>query len=82
MGRDADADVAQGRWLALHDRPAPQVGLNMGIPNCPVPCDYLPKRSYPLFRAREVLEYLALGGAGGSPEGDQRLPPGPAPRRG
>ncbi|MGB8146285.1 MAG: type II toxin-antitoxin system HigB family toxin [Chromatiaceae bacterium] len=50
--------------------------------NCPVPCDYLPKRSYPLFRAREVLEYLALGGAGGSPEGDQRLPPGPAPRRG
>lgn len=48
----------------------------------PVPCDYLPKRSYPLFRAREVLEYLALGGAGGSPEGDQRLPPGPAPRRG
>lgn len=49
--------------------------------NCPVPCDYLPKRSYPLFRAREVLEYLALGGAGGSPEGDQRRPLGPEPRR-
>ena len=29
--------------------------------NCPVPCDYLPKRSYPLFRAREVLAYLAQG---------------------
>jgi hypothetical protein len=43
---------------------------------CPVPCDYLPKRSYPLFRAREVLEYLALGGAGGSPEGDQSPPQG------
>ncbi len=52
------------------------------VARCPVPCDYAPKRSYPLFRAREVLEYLALGGAGGSPEGDQRLPPGPAPRRG
>jgi hypothetical protein len=27
-----------------------------------VPCDYIPNRSYPLFRAREVLEYLAAGG--------------------
>ena len=60
-----------------------KIGSTLGPSiSCPVPCDYLPKRSYPLFRAREVLEYLALGGAGGSPEGDQRLPPGPAPRRG
>ena len=61
---------------------APGGKATRGRANCPVPCDYAPKRSYPLFRAREVLEYLALGGAGGSPEGDQRLPPGPAPRRG
>jgi hypothetical protein len=35
---------------------------SMGIQRCSAPCDYLPRRSYPLFRAREVLEYLALGG--------------------
>jgi len=58
-----------------------QQAPKFGSINCPVPCDYLPKRSYPLFRAREVLEYLALGGAGGSPEGDQRRPLGPEPRR-
>lgn len=23
--------------------------------NCPVPCDHVPVRSWPLFRAREVL---------------------------
>ena len=28
---------------------------------CSAPCDYILRRSYPLFRAREVLEYLALG---------------------
>jgi len=27
--------------------------------SCSVPCDYIPRRSYPLFRAREVLEHLA-----------------------
>ncbi len=31
-------------------------------PKYSAPCDYIPRRSYPLFRAREVLEYLALGG--------------------
>ena len=29
----------------------------------PAPCDYIPRRSYPLFRAREVLDYLATPGA-------------------
>ncbi|MFD2110542.1 NAD(P)H-binding protein [Thiorhodococcus fuscus] len=27
--------------------------------DCYVPCDYLPRRSYPLFRAREVLAHMA-----------------------
>ncbi len=40
------------------------------------PCDYIPRRSYPLFRAREVLEYLALGGdaapgVAATPDGDR-----------
>jgi hypothetical protein len=34
----------------------------------------VPRRSYPLFRAREVLEYLAAGGDGGSPLGYCCLP--------
>jgi hypothetical protein len=34
---------------------------------CYVPDDYIPRRSYPLFRAREVLEDLAAGGDAGSP---------------
>ena len=25
---------------------------------CPIPCDYVPVRSYPLFRAREVLREI------------------------
>ncbi len=45
--------------------------------SCSVPCDYVPKRSYPLFRARGVLEVLGAGRDAGSPEGDRS----PAPRR-
>ena len=53
--------------------------LRQDAPNvmCSVPCDYVPKRSYPLFRARGVLEVLVAGRDAGSPEGDRS----PAPRR-
>jgi ATP-dependent DNA helicase RecG len=37
------------------------------VVTCSVPEDYVSRRSYPLFRAREVLEYLAAGGDAGSP---------------
>jgi hypothetical protein len=29
--------------------------------NCQDPCDYVPKRSYPLFMARDILAALARG---------------------
>jgi len=34
--------------------------------NCHVPCDYIPRRSYPLLQAREVLRLLAEEGIEGS----------------
>jgi hypothetical protein len=34
----------------------------LGMVRYPAPYDYILRRSCPLFRAREVLEYLALGG--------------------
>ena len=33
---------------------------------CQVPCNYIPKRSYPLLQAREVLRLLAEEGIEGS----------------
>ncbi len=30
-------------------------GLLAELHNCRVPCDYIPKRSYPLFRTRQIL---------------------------
>jgi len=39
--------------------------------NCPIPCDYIPKRSDPLFRAREVLEALLAGRNPHSSPGDR-----------
>jgi hypothetical protein len=42
------------------------------ISNCLVSYDHIPKKSYPLFRAREVLEQLAAAVAERSPEGDCR----------
>ena len=35
-----------------------QLGLTNQKPNCQDPCDYIPKRSYPLFQAREALRTL------------------------
>ena len=28
------------------------------LPNCPIPCDHIPRRSWPLFRAKAILEEL------------------------
>ncbi len=39
--------------------------------NCSDPDHDTSRRSYPLFRSREVLEYLAAGGDAGSPQGDR-----------
>ena len=44
-------------------------------PMCQAPCDYIPKMSYPLLQAREVLRLLAEEGIEGSgkevePRGD------------
>ena len=46
--------------------------------SCQAPCDYIPKMSYPLLQAREVLRLLAEEGIEGSvkevePRGDRRL---------
>jgi len=36
-------------------------GLNVAqVATCPVPCDHLPRRSWPLFRARDILRTLIL----------------------
>jgi len=45
------------------------------VPPCHVLCDYIPKKSYPLLQAREVLRLLAEEGIEGSvkeaePRGD------------
>ncbi len=45
------------------------VNGTVGLAKCSVPCDYVPRRSYPLFRARGVLEALVTGPNVGSPEG-------------
>jgi hypothetical protein len=42
-------------------------GMDLPANRCYVPDDYIPRRSYPLFRAREVLEDLAAGADAGSP---------------
>ena len=34
----------------------PDLLVQAGLANCPAPCDYIPRRSSPLFRTREVLE--------------------------
>ena len=46
-----------------------------GHRQCQAPCDYIPKMSYPLLQAREVLRLLAEEGIEGSgkeaePRGD------------
>ncbi len=36
--------------------PSPAKGAFRQVPaSCRVPCDYIPKRSYPLFRTRQIL---------------------------
>ena len=47
----------------------------MFMVGCQAPCDYIPKMSYPLLQAREVLRLLAEEGIEGSgkeaePRGD------------
>jgi len=40
---------------------------------CQAPCDYIPKRSYPLLQAREILRLLAEEGIeGNEKEADPR----------
>ena len=35
---------------------------NVNIPHkCQVPCDYMPRKSYPYFRARSIFDELANG---------------------
>ena len=41
-------DVKSVKWLNKNTRPFTDA-------NCRVPCDYIPKRSYPLFRTRQIL---------------------------
>jgi transposase-like protein len=67
------------RYVTLYNQHIPQRALKHSAPiaclktwyherpelfhKCSAPCDYIPRRSYPLFRAREVLDYLATPGA-------------------
>jgi len=71
-GSPQDADYAQrrARWEVLQE--VMQTKGNSEThpslsPNYSIPCDYLPRSSYPLFQARKVLKALAAGSDGVSP---------------
>jgi len=71
-----------GGWMIL-DEPEIHFTLDLDVTvpylagwrRCQAPCDYIPRRSYPLLQAREVLRLLAEEGIEGSgkeaePRGD------------
>jgi len=66
--QDAPAGQAQGAertavtLAILPELVLPELAAR-GWGSYSAPCDYIPRRSYPLFRAREVLDYLATPGA-------------------
>ena len=34
---------------------AAKQGKSLGVSTCPVPCDHIPVRSWPLFKARQLM---------------------------
>jgi hypothetical protein len=45
-------------YASLSSVDCPEGGRILGAVNCRVPCDYVPRRSWPLFKARAVLAGL------------------------
>jgi len=64
---------SSNRRIAGSESPTDVAMVSMAT--CQAPCDYIPKMSYPLLQAREVLRLLAEEGIEGSvkeaePRGD------------
>ena len=60
-GADTDADAGVEAGVSMDESLTgwvPDKKLDQGSNNCSVPCDYVPCRSWPLFRARDLMQGL------------------------